>query len=550
VNKASPIIAAALVALAIASRMAAVWILQSHHVPRSTYEHGEIAANLLAGKGFTTHFLGATGPTSQQAPIYPALVALAYASAGIETSQALLLLEFGQSILGGVLVLGVLKLAQSIAPRRPSLAFSAGLLTAVHPTLVYAATHVQVALLGTTLLVWTLAAAYRTGASRSLRDAAVTGFLLALLALTDPILALAGAGVAWAVCAPWAAHVDRRRPILLLTIIASIALAGVTPWLLRNARVHGEFVAIKSTFGYAFWQGNCSLSEGSDKVVRRSVDQVLDRNQATPGFEGLNRKLWEARHEAGYIDDIALSKQDYLLLGRLSEPERSRILFQRVLNELKADPGRYLRLCLRRLRYFVLFDETNPKSRVMAYRIPHLALTLFATFGLLLAGPALRKRLLPTILTAGLIVVFHTLTIVSARFHIPIEPLLGLWGAAGLIGAADYLLLWRIRGRSSPAVRDNVISVGIKRRLAVPRRVERFRFFSGTSVNMSEDQAADHPGSTDQQGASPDDAENRNLFPLGRLIRKSRHHGGNHGDDRYSRTDGSDASAGISLSRR
>ena len=53
---------AGLVLLAIAVRAAAVLILQSHHVPRSTYEHGEIAANLLAGHGFSVRFLGALGP--------------------------------------------------------------------------------------------------------------------------------------------------------------------------------------------------------------------------------------------------------------------------------------------------------------------------------------------------------------------------------------------------------------------------------------------------------------------------------------------------------
>ncbi len=448
-NRASRITAGVIVAIAIVSRIAAVWVLQSHRVPRSTYEHGEIAANLLAGKGFTTRFLGAEGPTSQQAPIYPALVALAYALAGVETPQALLLLELGQSILGGVLVLGVLAMARRIAPDRPILAFAAALVTALHPTLVYAATHVQVALLGTTLLIGALAAAYRTGATRTLPDAAITGALLALLALTDPILALAAVGVAWAVCKPWVRHTDRRRTIALLTVIATTALVGISPWLVRNARVHGEFVAIKSTFGYAFWQGNCSLSEGTDKVVRRSVERVLDREPAAPGFEGLNRKLWEARHEAGYIDDIALTKADYRLLGRVSEPERSRILFRRALSEISVDPGRYLRLCLRRLRYFILFDETNPKSRVLAYRLPHLALSLFAMLGLALAGPALRHRLLPTIATAALIAIFHTLTIVSARFHVPIEPLLALWGAAGFDAALLALKTVRYRAGTS-----------------------------------------------------------------------------------------------------
>ena len=245
------------------------------------------------------------------------------------------------------------------------------------------------------------------------------------------------------------------------------ALAGVSPWLVRNFLVHREFVAIKSTFGYAFWQGNCSQSEGTDKVVRRSVERILDRDQNPMDLEALNRKLWEARHEAGYIDDIALSRDDYSLLGSVSEPERSRILFRRALVELKAVPGRYGRLCLKRLRYFILFDETNPKSRVMAFRLPHLALTFFGVAGLLLAGSSLRKRLMPTIITAVVVVVFHSLTIVSARFHIPLEPLLGIWGASGLVHAADCVARSRNGSRRSAPARDHVVCVGIKDRLAV-----------------------------------------------------------------------------------
>jgi hypothetical protein len=471
VSKTSRIIPTLLVALAITIRVAAVWVLQSHHVPRSTYEHGEIAANLLAGRGFATQFLGAEGPTSQQAPIYPILVCLAYAIAGVENPQALLLLELGQSVLAGVLVLGVLRLARAVDPARPWLAWISGLVTALHPTLVYAATHVQIALLGTTLLVWTLALAYECGATRGFRHAALTGALLALLALTDPILALAVAGVAWAVVAAGTAPLDSGRSFRLLAVIAMTALAGVSPWLVRNFRVHGEFVAIKSTFGYAFWQGNCSQSQGTDKVVRRSVERILDRGQNPMDLAGLNRKLWEARHEAGYIDDIALSKDDYSLLGSVSEPERSRILFRRALTELNAVPGRYGRLCLKRLRYFIFFDETNPKSRVVAYRVPHLALTLFGGVGLLLAGSSLRKRLTPTIITVVLVVVFHSLTIVSARFHIPLEPLLGMWGACGLVHGAECVAKSLYGSRRSAPARDHVVCIGIKDRLAVSHRV-------------------------------------------------------------------------------
>ena len=324
---------AGLVLLAIAVRAGAVLILQSHLVPRSTYEHGEIAANLLAGHGFSVRFLGALGPTSQQAPIYPALVALAYAVGGAETPAALLILQLGQTILGGLLVLGVLRLAREVAPDQRAVSVAAGLIAALHPTLVYAATHVQVVSLGATLLTWTLVFAFRTGMSGGSASALVTGALLGAVTLCDPILAMVGVGALWAIVQAVSARGHSRAQASRLGVLVVLtAAAAIAPWTVRNALVHGELVAIKSTFGYAFWQGNCALSEGTDKVVRASVEQVLDEGKSQSGLASLNRRLWAARHEAGYIDDIALTRGDLKMLGSVSEPERSRILFRRAIN--------------------------------------------------------------------------------------------------------------------------------------------------------------------------------------------------------------------------
>ena len=415
-----------LIALAVLARVAAVLVLQSYTVPNSTYEHGTIAANLLAGRGFTTQFLGAEGPTSQQAPVYPCLVAAAYALGGVGTPRALLILELGQAVLGGALVTGVMRLAREVLPERSSAAWVAGLIVGAHPTLVYAATHVQVALLAATLLTWTLASAYRL--ARTGDHAPSTGLWLALLMLTDPILGLAGVGVAWVVILGRGI----RGAVRPLAVIGLVVVAALVPWTLRNYEVHGEFVAVKSTFGYAFWQGNCARSEGTDKVIRPSVERALERDgKRSADLREVNVALWRARHEAGYLDDIVLTAADYRALGTLSEPARSRQLFRRALDDLRAEPARYPMLCLRRLRYFVLFDETNPKTRSLIYRVPHLALTMLAGLGLALATRDVRRRLAPTIATAVLIAAFHTLTIVSARFHIPIEPLLALWAACG-----------------------------------------------------------------------------------------------------------------------
>jgi len=411
---------------AVLIRAAVVLVLQSHLVPRSTYEHGEIAANLLAGRGYSIRLLGAEGPTSQQAPVYPLIVTAAYAIGGVETPRSLLILELSQALLGGILVAAVLALAREVVPGRPWVAWSAGVIAAFHPSLVYAATHVQVALLAAVLLTAALAWGYRTGRTGRDRDALATGAIVALLALTDPILGLGGIGVAWAILQGRGLGAAVRP----LGMLGLAFVVGMAPWIARNAWVHGELVLVKSTFGYAFWQGNCALSEGTDKVVRPSVERALVMRRG--GLRGWNESLWAARHEAGYLDDVALTAADYRELGAVSEPERSRRLFHRALADLRHEPGRYVTLCLRRLRYFVFFDETNPKTRNVVYRASHLALTAAAVLGLILARRDVRRRLGPTILAVVLIALFHTLTIVSARFHIPIEPIMGLWAATAL----------------------------------------------------------------------------------------------------------------------
>jgi hypothetical protein len=85
---------------------------------------------------------------------------------------------------------------------------------------------------------------------------------------------------------------------------------------------------------------------------------------------------------------------------------------------------------------------------------------VLAAVGLVLAPAIIRQRLLPTILTVASIALFHAMTIVSARFHIPIEPLLAIWGAAALTRMNPW------SGRSAPAG-HHVKGIRVVDRLAV-----------------------------------------------------------------------------------
>jgi hypothetical protein len=429
---------AVLTCVALAARLAAIWLVGGRE-PASgiTYEHGEIAENLLAGRGFSVQFLGTNGPTSQQAPFYPLLLAGIYRLFGVDTAASLLTVQVLQALAGTVLVLCVVWLGWSLLPDWPSLGSMAGWLAALYPSHVYMVTHFQPAVWTALALTLLLAWVSWPGGRHRWTKALATGLLSGTLLLIEPILALALPLVAllfwrrdrdmvvadgwlngvWA----WAGRTGR------LASIALVALLVIAPWMYRNYRVHGEAVFIKSTFGYAFWQGNNPASWGTDKIPKSSDESLRLAHDGS--IAGQHQALWDARHETLYIDDVLLKPTGYRQFAGLREPERSRLLGRQAWDFIEREPGRYARLCLRRLRYFLLFDETNPKARHRLYRAATVGWLASASIGLLFLRPRWRT-LWPLLAIFTIVTLFHTLTITSARFRIPLEPCSMLWAAA------------------------------------------------------------------------------------------------------------------------
>jgi hypothetical protein len=421
---------------ALALRVAVVAVLGSGGEGPRTYEHGEIAANLLAGRGFSVTFLGAEGPTSQQAPFYPVLLGGAYWLFG-QTTAALIALELLQCLAGTALVLCVVWLAWSLFPQQPSVGWFAGCCAAIYPPHLYMVTHIQVvtwAALSLTLLLAIVASRRWAG---TWIGAILAGTVAGWLLLVEPILALAlpVVGIWFLLRArqaqtseapssktPW--HALAQSGVLVL-----VAAVVVAPWLVRNYRVHGQFVFIKSTFGYAFWQGNNAASWGTDKLPQSAAETARTAHDGT--LAGMNQALWNARHKTRYIDDVLLTPADYAQLKTLSEPERSKLLFDRAKADVTHDPSGYLVRCLRRLRYFLLFDETNPKAANNLYRASTILWLVLSLIGAIGCGRRW-KTLWPLGAIFLIVTLFHALTITSARFRMPLEPLAFVWTATAL----------------------------------------------------------------------------------------------------------------------
>jgi hypothetical protein len=394
-------------------------------------------------------------------------------------------MQLFQAGCGGLLVIWVVLLVRELLADGPLVGWLAGAGAAVYPTLVYATTQIQVASLATLLVVVVLWSAARAARWNSTWTAIACGAASGLLVLTDPILALVvlvallmlggrlqyphkpeaqarvvrvDSSLALRACVgrensgllpPYTNREEvpvppRSQPVPMYWVkpaaLAGIALltcvATVSPWVIRNYVVHGELVPVKSTFGYAFWQGNHPRSFGSDKIPPA---EAAGGPPPTTTLNELERSLWHTRlQQTRYIDDVVLSRDRVTELGRLSEPDRSRQLLAESLAYIRVHPEHYARLCVQRLRFFLLFDETNPKSRVWVYRVSHLALLVVSLAGLWVSR--LRaERLWPTYLVFGSITAFHTLTIVSARFHIPLEPIQIIWGSFALAWALDVI---------------------------------------------------------------------------------------------------------------
>lgn len=418
-----------------------VWLSPAAGRP-STYEHGAIAENLLAGRGFSVRFLGSEGPTSQQAPWVPFVLAGCYAVFGVGTSAALAAFQGLQCLAGSALVVCVVRSAWNWFPERRGIGWGAGWLAALYPPHVYMTTHVQAATWGAWGAAWLFAVVSERLAQPSLRRATLAGVVMGWLLWIDPILALVGAcGLIELFRSSGSTTPEAESPRSAFQPLPALRCVGVAivsaaavaaPWIVRNYRVHGELVLIKSTFGYALWQGNNPAGRGTDKIPKPEAAALAAAHDGS--LAGRNRALWEARHETLYIDDVLLKPTGYREFAGLSEPERSRLLGTRAWEFIRTRPADYARLCLQRLRYFLLWDETNPKAADPIYRTASITWLAGSLLGLAALGRG-RRRLATTVLAFLLTALFHALTITSARFRIPVESFGFLWAAAGFAPA-------------------------------------------------------------------------------------------------------------------
>jgi len=358
-----------------------------------------LAAALAEGRGFGDPWGQGTGASAWLTPVYPALLAaLMIVGGGVTTATAWMLFVLQSLISAATCVLLVVLGRRLGLPRAGALA---GWLLAFYPIAIWNAVAVvwdtTLVAFGVTAFLWVLLARGRGGSGP-----AVSGLAFgALLFLNPAPAAMLPAVLLWLALDP--ERPGLRTGVARCAVFAGCALCVCLPWMVRNRVVLGTW-QLRPNFGVELRMGNHDRAEGRPVPFRYHPSHVEEE-----------LALYRELGEAAYGRDNA----------------------GRALAWIRAHPGRFARLTLRRLRIFWLGELPTSDPRrsddLAPGRDPTSWIKFLAYFatgaGALLAAFLVDLPREGKILVLGSLALFgapYYLTHVSERYRFPVDPLLVL----------------------------------------------------------------------------------------------------------------------------
>ncbi len=369
------------------------------------YEMGRIARALDTGYGYADPFRGHTGPTAWVPPLYPWILAGDFRLFGVYSALAAWVILAFDCVLNALMVRTTWEIAARCFNRNVAV-WSAWLWVLYPAAMQYAVKWVWEMTLSAFLFSWVLVLALRMrgigereGPVRAPRagEWAAFGLLWGLIALTNPSLCLF-----MPVCVLWILHgVPGRelwpRQAVGVLLAAAILIACLAPWTYRNWRVFHQFVPVRANLGVELYLGN------------------------GPGATGL---LMEYDHPAQAPDQLQL----YSEMGEVAYAKLRGEMAKRV---IRADPGRFALLTLKRTYYF-WFSVPHPGDEGFVNEYGrNLNFQFTSIVGLLGLALALRRHIPAAWLFFWaflLLPLTYYFVTVHARFRHPLEPLIAILG--------------------------------------------------------------------------------------------------------------------------
>jgi 4-amino-4-deoxy-L-arabinose transferase-like glycosyltransferase len=351
------------------------------------WEMGRIAASLASGHGFSSPFGPATGPTAWEPPLYPYLTAGVFLVFGIYSKASAFVLLTLNSVFSALTCFPIFLIARRIFSEK--VAVGSAWAWALLPNVMFWCTRAiwetsLAALLLTTIFWLALTLEDREGWLPWFQFGLLWG--VTALSSTSLLSFLPAAGL-WA----WYRRARSGKQSFAGVVLASVVFfACIAPWLGRNYETFGKFIFIRDNFGAELRLGNGNGADGTLMLYLDATHDVYAMRQ----FQAM-----------GELPYIAMRKRQ-------------------ALDYIRADYGRFAKLCLKRFVYFWAGPpkDTQPWWMSPAKNSLFLASSVLMFWGL---GRALRLRKPGAWLLLWLVLLYpilYYLVYCIPRYRHPIEP--------------------------------------------------------------------------------------------------------------------------------
>ena len=384
------------------------WVYYARTVPYSDFRHYDrLALGLAEGRGYVDQ---AGDPTAFYPVGWPFFLSLVYRVFG----HSLIAAQLVNVLMGvGVVILTYL-IARYLLDRRTALI--AALIVALNPTLILYSSTLGTESLFVFLLMLITWLTIRVIAGRSSADLLLIGLLTGFAILTRPV----------AIGVPFIAfgayyivnRRDLRQTSINFAIVLVISALIVTPWIARNAMAIGSPV-LQSSSGLNMWIGHSPQATGG------WMDAPPVPGLSAVSIPGAGPNATEKEANSVYMSAAIESL--------LNNPLRIVTLFPNRMFELWAGHSHAVGVSAKRserampeivLDVLPIFTQANI---IILLLMSLVALGMKHARDIWIHG-------LGTVLS-GIFVywnVFHALIFGKGRFHVPVEPFLGIFAASAL----------------------------------------------------------------------------------------------------------------------
>ncbi|MBZ5557761.1 MAG: glycosyltransferase family 39 protein [Acidobacteriia bacterium] len=243
----------AVLALAIALRLAYVLLYPQMPMCPDCQAYDEVGRHLAEGRGFVGGFGGDTlfwpqvhdpdAPEIGIGPVYPTFLAAIYRVFGHEFRWV----RVAQALITSLAIIPLFALVDRVLGRAAALGTC--VLVALYPAFIVYSGFVLTESLSTAMLIatmWTLQRAWTRGTPMWW---AFTGVMMALAALlrAEFVVVLGAA----ALLTLW--RQPTRRTVMALVLVTAAAAATMTPWTIRNYRLFHRFILVSAHDGDTLW---------------------------------------------------------------------------------------------------------------------------------------------------------------------------------------------------------------------------------------------------------------------------------------------------------